>query len=74
MQPWASAAQVTSVVVEEQDVELPVAAQPEGWVGQTHTPLAAVQICAPYDFLPQEKYAQWREIEFTFDPREMLGG
>lgn len=46
-QPWASATQVTSVVVEEQDVELPVAAQPAGCVGQPHMPLAAVQICAP---------------------------
>lgn len=36
--------------------------------------LRAVQICAPYQILPPEKYQAWREIEFTFDPREMLGG
>ena len=31
----------------------------------------AVRNCAPYD-LPQERYDQWREIIFTFDPRQML--
>jgi hypothetical protein len=36
--------------------------------------IRAVQICAPYDMLPPEKYSAWRDIEFTFDPREMLGG
>lgn len=34
----------------------------------------AVQICSPYDILPPEKYELWREIEFVFDPSEMLGG
>ncbi len=34
----------------------------------------AVQICAPYDMLPPEKYSSWQDIEFVFDPREMLGG
>ena len=34
----------------------------------------AVQMCAPYDILPPEKYSLWREIEFIFDPSEMLGG
>ena len=36
--------------------------------------IRAVQICAPYDMLPPERYSAWRDIEFTFDPREMLGG
>jgi hypothetical protein len=36
--------------------------------------IRAVQICAPYDMLPPEKYSAWRDIEFVFDPREMLGG
>ncbi len=36
--------------------------------------IRAVQICAPYDMLPPEKYSAWRDIEFIFDPREMLGG
>ena len=34
----------------------------------------AVQICAPYDILPPEKYHVWRSINFTFDPSQMLGG
>ena len=36
--------------------------------------LRAVRRCAPYDLLPAEKYAAWREISVTFDPREMFGG
>jgi len=36
--------------------------------------IRAVQICAPYDMLPPEMYSAWRDIEFIFDPREMLGG
>lgn len=31
----------------------------------------AVRSCAPYD-LPPERFDQWREITFTFDPRQML--
>ena len=34
----------------------------------------AVQTCAPFDMLPADKYSAWRDIEFVFDPREMLGG
>ena len=35
----------------------------------------AVVQCAPFgDILRPEKYALWNEIEFVFDPREMLGG
>ena len=33
----------------------------------------AVLSCAPYEF-PSEKYELWKEIKFTFDPRNMLGG
>jgi hypothetical protein len=33
----------------------------------------AVRRCAPYN-LPAEKYDSWREINVTFDPREMFGG
>ncbi|MBK1625063.1 cell envelope integrity protein TolA [Afifella marina] len=36
--------------------------------------IRAVHECAPYDILPPEKYSLWRDIEFTFDPSEMLGG
>jgi colicin import membrane protein len=28
----------------------------------------------PYDMLKPEHYEQWRDIEITFDPRDMLGG
>jgi len=33
----------------------------------------AVRRCAPYG-LPAAKYDSWREINVTFDPREMFGG
>lgn len=33
----------------------------------------AVLRCQPYQ-LPPEKYGAWRDINVTFDPREMLGG
>jgi hypothetical protein len=33
----------------------------------------AVRRCAPFT-LPAEKYESWREINVTFDPREMFGG
>ena len=33
----------------------------------------AVLSCAPYEF-PTEKYELWKEIKFTFDPRNILGG
>jgi colicin import membrane protein len=31
--------------------------------------IAAVMACAPYDWLPQESYHLWKEIEWTFAPR-----
>lgn len=34
----------------------------------------AVLKCAPLKHLPVDKYAHWREITLTFNPREMLGG
>jgi hypothetical protein len=53
-------------------------------IGQVSNPLSqvaaeaairAVVQCAPFgDILRPEKYALWSEIEFIFDPREMLGG
>lgn len=53
-------------------------------VGSASQPLAqiaaesairAVTQCAPFgDILRPEKYALWREIDFVFDPRSMLGG
>lgn len=34
--------------------------------------IRAVQQCAPYSFLPEEKYSAWREIDMNFDPSEMM--
>ncbi len=34
----------------------------------------AVLNCQPYDNLPLTQYELWRQIEFTFDAGEMLGG
>lgn len=35
--------------------------------------LRAVRLCQPYR-LPIERYASWREFNFKFDPRDMIGG
>jgi len=35
--------------------------------------IRAIKQCQPYE-LPLEKYNAWKEIKFTFDPRNMLGG
>ena len=35
--------------------------------------LRAIRRCQPFT-MPAEKYASWRNIELTFDPRTMLGG
>ena len=34
---------------------------------------SAVVKCAPYDFLPQERYETWKEFRFNFDPSLMVG-
>ena len=33
----------------------------------------AVQTCAPYDFLPVERYDSWKEFRFNFSPADMVG-
>jgi outer membrane biosynthesis protein TonB len=33
----------------------------------------AVVMCAPYDFLPINKYDRWKEVTITFDPASMIG-
>lgn len=35
--------------------------------------MRAVNKCAPYE-LPKDSYDLWRDVEFNFDPRRMLGG
>lgn len=34
----------------------------------------AVRRCAPIRDLPQASYDYWKEVEITFDPRDMMGG
>jgi colicin import membrane protein len=34
----------------------------------------AVRMAAPLKGLPQQSYDYWREVEITFDPRDMAGG
>jgi outer membrane biosynthesis protein TonB len=52
-------------------------------VASANTPLAiaaresaarALNRGQPYDMLKPEHYEQWKDIEITFDPREMFGG
>jgi colicin import membrane protein len=35
--------------------------------------LRAVRRCQPYT-MPAAKYDIWRDVEVTFDPRDMFGG
>ncbi|WP_375205214.1 hypothetical protein [Hyphococcus sp.] len=35
--------------------------------------LSAVSKCAPYDFLPVERYESWKEFRLNFNPAEMVG-
>lgn len=34
----------------------------------------AVRRCAPYSFMPVAKYDVWKDVEVTFDPRDMFRG
>jgi outer membrane biosynthesis protein TonB len=34
----------------------------------------AIMTCQPFTMLRSEHYQQWKDIEITFDPREMFGG
>jgi colicin import membrane protein len=36
--------------------------------------LRAVRRCAPYSFMPVAKYDIWKDVEVTFDPRDMFRG
>ncbi len=31
----------------------------------------AVERCGPYTMLPVEKYESWRQVDVTFDPRDL---
>ena len=43
------------------------------WRAAADSALRAVHRCSPLRNLPPGKYERWREIELTFNPREMLG-
>ena len=43
------------------------------WKVAEQMALRAVVSCAPYDFLPQDRYETWREFRVNFDPSEMVG-
>jgi hypothetical protein len=36
--------------------------------------LDALTQCAPFSFLPADRYAEWKELDVAFSPREMGGG
>ncbi|WP_306253061.1 cell envelope integrity protein TolA [Parvularcula sp. IMCC14364] len=43
------------------------------WRVAERAAITAVRECAPYDFLPENKYEAWREIILNFNPSEMAG-
>ena len=43
------------------------------WKVAEQTALRAVTTCAPYDFLPQDRYETWKDFRLNFDPSEMVG-
>jgi hypothetical protein len=34
----------------------------------------ALRQCQPYNFLPADKYAEWKILDLSFTPRDMAGG
>ena len=36
--------------------------------------IEALEACAPFAFLPRDRYKEWRVLDLTFSPREMGGG
>jgi colicin import membrane protein len=44
------------------------------WEAAAASALRAVMRGQPYDMLKTEHYETWKDIEVTFDPREMFGG
>ena len=43
------------------------------WRAAAESALRAVRKCEPLRHLPPGKYERWREIELTFNPKDMLG-
>jgi hypothetical protein len=38
------------------------------------TATRALKDCAPYGFLPAERYSEWKILDLSFSPRDMAGG
>lgn len=36
--------------------------------------MRAIRRCAPYSFMPAAKYEAWKDVEVTFDPRDLFRG
>jgi hypothetical protein len=78
---WTDPAEVRVVLVIRLDPDGSVAATPDvvsapaGKYQQTapESAVRAVRACAPYA-LPREKYADWKEVKITFDPKAMGTG
>jgi hypothetical protein len=63
-----------SLATQPQLVSVGLASNPLATVAAESAMRAVVQ-CSPFgDILRPEKYSLWREIDFVFDPRAMLGG
>jgi len=43
------------------------------WKVAEREAIAAVNKCAPYDFLSPDRYESWKEFRLTFDPSQMAG-
>lgn len=43
------------------------------WKSAEQIAIRAVISCQPYDFLSQDRYETWREMELNFDPSQMAG-
>ncbi|MHA7872027.1 MAG: hypothetical protein ACX939_06745, partial [Hyphococcus sp.] len=43
------------------------------WKVAEREAISAVVKCAPYDFLPPERYETWKEFKLNFDPSQMVG-
>ena len=48
-------------------------ASPNG-PAMVRTLVSALSQCQPYNFLPAEKYAEWKVLDLAFTPRDLAGG